>query len=136
MVMTMAAVEPHLDHRLAAQRRAVDELAVRFLLDDEAVKVARRVGHVAQERAVRRVDLEAGGRILHADVHLAGGTDRDVAVHVPEVLAPGRQLEPVRHSREVGSRHHGTEKRCRNDARERDLLHGAPSLAVVPCRTK
>ena len=131
-----AAVEPQLDDRLPAHRRAVDELAVGLLVDDEAVEVARRVRDVAQELAVRRVDLQARRRILHADVDLAGGADRDVAVHVAEVLPPLGQLQPVGNGSEISGSRGGSQQGSRSDERQGDLLHGAPSLAVVPCRSQ
>ena len=89
------AFERHLDDRLSAQRGAVDELAVGLLADHEAVKVAGRAGHVAQERALGREDLQPGLRILHADVHLARGAHGDVAMLVAELLPSLRQLQPV-----------------------------------------
>ena len=68
------------------------------------MEVARRAGDVAQEGAVRRVDLHAGGGILDAHEHFALRADGDVAVHVAELRAPGRQLEPVADGRVAGKR--------------------------------
>ena len=95
-------VEGHLDDGLAAQRHAVKELAAGLAVDDEAMEVARRVGHVAQKPAVGPVDLEAGLRILDADVHFTLRADGDVAVHVAERRFPVRKLQPLGDGLELG----------------------------------
>ena len=89
------AVEGHLDDGLAAQGHAIKELAAGLAVDDEAMEVARRVGHVAQKPAVGPIDLDAGLRILDADVHFTLRADGDVAVHVAERWFAVRKLQPV-----------------------------------------
>ena len=99
------AFQCHLHDGLAAQRGAVDELAVGLLADDEAVKIAWCGRHVAQECPVRREHLQTGGGILHADVHLSRRADGDVAMLVAQLLAPLRQLQPIgNHTIGIGGR--------------------------------
>ena len=130
------ALERHLDDGLAPQRGAVDELAPGVcagivLVNDEAVEVAGRAGHVAQELAVGREHLQARGRILHAHIHVAGGTDRDVAVLVAELCAAVWQFQPVGSDGVVtGGRRSGdeTDQREKNEAA---VLHDGAIMALT-----
>ena len=88
------SVERHLDDRLLAEPDTVQILAVGFAIDDEAVEVAWRVWHGAQERPVRREDLKPRVRVLDAEVGLAG-THGDVAVHVANLVPAGGKRRPA-----------------------------------------
>ena len=100
------------------------------LADDEAVEVARRAGDVAQELAVRRVDLQPGRGILHADVDLALRAHGDVAVLVADLRPAIGQLQPVPRRCSRRRRRRGNETQDRQD-NEASALHGGAIMALT-----
>jgi hypothetical protein len=130
------ALERHLDDGLAAQCGAVDELAPGvcagvILVDDETVEVAGRAVHVAQEPAVGREHLQPRSRILHAHIHVARGTDRDVAVLVAQLNAALRQFQPVGSHRVVASGRRGADESDDREKNETAVLHGGAIMALT-----
>ena len=79
------AVERELEDVARAEPRAVDVFgAIRVLVDDEAVKIRRRIGHVAHPFAIRPEDLQPGLRVHDADVNFTVRGDGEIAVHVAD----------------------------------------------------
>ena len=118
------AAERHLDELLAAQAHAVKVLAVAGVANHEAVQIGRRLVEAAKIAAVGREDLHAHAFGLDADVDLAGSAHGDVAVHLPERLAPGRQLQPVGDGL-VGLRVSGAAKKNAGECGQSRLQHSA-----------
>src|SRR6185503_3754724 len=111
-----------------------EELTAGFFVNHEAVEVARRAVDVAQELAVWREHLQSGRRILHADVHVARGTDRDIAMLVAELRPAVRQLQPVAGDGVVACRRRGSDESEDSEKNEAGVLHGGGIIAPFPCR--